>query len=94
MTRHRIGRHDLERLALKEIRSLVGGDFVSSVKIEIESLSMRWSIHAFGRKGGDIQAIQYAISETADRLRKQYDLNREVLSGAGEDSRPPLATKD
>ena len=94
MTRCLVGRNELERLALQEIRSFADGEFVTSVTIETQPTGVNWSIHAFGRRGGNIEAIQCAISMTADRLRNQYDLRPDARGHAAEASRDrPFADK-
>jgi hypothetical protein len=97
MTRRLIGRNELERLALREIRSFAGGEFVTSVRIEsqrVDATGEDWSIHAFGRKGGNIEVIQCAISTTGRRLRNQYSLRLEARRHGAEASRNrPLADK-
>jgi hypothetical protein len=73
-------RHDLERIALQEIRSFPGCEHVTDVEVEYQfdrALHSNWTIHVFAREGGDMQRIQYAINATRKRLRHRYDLRLE-----------------
>jgi len=81
VSRKLIGRQDLERLALQEIRSFAGGDFVVSVEVEyqpIDATGANWSLFTFVRKGGSPKIIEYAARTTRDRLRDQYNLRLEA----------------
>ncbi len=81
MSKNLIGRQDLERLALQEIRCFAGGDFVVSVEVEyqpIDETGANWSLFTFVRNGGSPQVIGYAARRTRDRLRSQYNLRLEA----------------
>ncbi|MHC2462760.1 hypothetical protein ACVIHD_001772 [Bradyrhizobium embrapense] len=67
-----ISARDLELIALREIRSLPGGEHVCQV--EIVSANADWSLHASVRDGADLNRIQHATSVTATRLKNRYQL--------------------
>lgn len=72
MTKTLIARHDLERMALQEIRSFPGGEYVTGIEIAYQLdkvLRTNWTIHVFTREGADMMRIQYAITTTRKRLR-------------------------
>ena len=77
MTKTLVARHDLERMALQEIRSFPGGEYVTDIEIAYQldrALHTNWTIHVFTREGADMMRIQYAITTTRKRLRHRYDL--------------------
>lgn len=81
MSRTLIGRKDLEHLALQEIRSFPGGEFVVSIEVECQPIDVtgtNWSLHAFVREGGSLEVVEYAARRTRDRLRNQYNLRPEA----------------
>ncbi len=77
MVRMLIGRQDLERLALQEIRSFPGGEFVSSVEVEYRTSSengTNWCLLTYVNDGGSLGPIEHAVQRTRDRLQQQYNL--------------------
>jgi hypothetical protein len=77
VTKTLMARHDLERIALQEIRSFPGCEHVTVVEVEYQidrATHSNWTIHVITREGGDLQRIQYAINTTRKRLRQRYDL--------------------
>jgi len=53
VTRKLFGRQDLERLALQEIRSFAGGEFVISVEIgyqPVDETGANWTLYTFVKK--------------------------------------------
>lgn len=77
MTKTLVARHDLERMALQEIRSFPGGEYVTDIEIAYQldrALHTNWTIYVFTREGADMMRIQYAITTTRKRLRHRYDL--------------------
>jgi hypothetical protein len=77
-----IARHDLERIALQEIRAFPGCEHVTDVEIEHQidpELKTNWTLHVYTCEGANMERIQYAINTTRRRLRHRYDL-RELAS--------------
>jgi hypothetical protein len=80
MSKELIARHDLERIAMQEIRAFPGCELVSDVEIEYQldkERNTNWTIHVFTSAGANMERIQYAISTTRKRLRHRYDLRTE-----------------
>ena len=80
VTKTLVARHQLERIALQEIRSFPGCEYVTDIEIAYQVdrvLRTNWTIHVFTREGGDMQRIQYAINTTRKNLRHRYDLHPE-----------------
>jgi hypothetical protein len=80
VTKTLVARHELERIALQEIRSFPGCEYVTDIEIAYEVdrvLRTNWTIHVFTREGGDMLRIQYAINTTRKKLRHRYDLRPE-----------------
>jgi hypothetical protein len=78
-----IARHDLERIALQEIRAFPGCEHVTDVEIEHQidrALKTNWTLHVYTCEGANMERIQYAINTTRKRLRHRYDLRRELSS--------------
>jgi hypothetical protein len=78
-----IARHDLERIALQEIRAFPGCEHVTDVEIghQIDPvLKTNWTLHVYTCEGANMERIQYAINTTRQRLRHRYDLRRELSS--------------
>ena len=78
-----IARHDLERIALQEIRAFPGCEHVTDVEIEHQidrALKTNWTLHVYTCEGANMERIQYAINTTRQRLRHRYDLRRELSS--------------
>ena len=78
-----IARHDLERIALQEIRAFPGCEHVTDVEIEHQidrALKTNWTLHVYTCVGANMERIQYAINTTRQRLRQRYDLRRELSS--------------
>lgn len=63
---------DLELIALREIRSFPGGEYVCHV--EIESAGIEWTMTAIVRDGADLDRIQYAVGTTTKRLKQRYSV--------------------
>jgi hypothetical protein len=80
VTKTLVARHELERIALQEIRSFPGCEYVTDIEIAYQVdrvLRTNWTIHVFTREGGDMLRIQYAINTTRKKLRHRYDLRPE-----------------
>jgi hypothetical protein len=80
VTKTLVAGHELERIALQEIRSFPGCEYVTDIEIahQFDSvLRTNWTIHVFTREGADMLRIQYAINTTRKRLRHRYDLRPE-----------------
>jgi hypothetical protein len=80
VTKTLVARHELERIALQEIRSFPGCEYVTDIEIAYRVdrvLHTNWTIHVFTREGGDMMRIQYAVTTTRNRLRQRYDLRPE-----------------
>ena len=80
MAKELIARHDLERIAMQEIRAFPGCEHVSDVEIEYRLdrvLKTNWMVHVFTREGANMERIQHAINATRHRLRHRYDLRSE-----------------
>lgn len=76
MAKKLIGRQDLERLALQEIRSFPGGEFVLSVEIEYrlaDSSGTNWTMFTYV-DGGSSNSVERAVETTRDRLQQHYNL--------------------
>jgi hypothetical protein len=74
-----IARHDLERIAIQEIRAFPGCEYVTDVEVEYQIdrvLKTNWNMHVYTCEGANLELIQYAINATRDRLRHRYDLRR------------------
>ena len=83
MAKEFIARHDLERIALQEIRAFPGCEHVTDVEIEHQidrELKTNWTLHVYTCEGANMERIQYAINTTRQRLRHRYDLRREFSS--------------
>jgi hypothetical protein len=77
MAKELIARHDLERLAMQELRALPGGDHVTDVEVTYQVdrvLRTNWVMHVFTNDGADMARIQQAITAIQGRLRQRYDL--------------------
>jgi hypothetical protein len=80
MSKEIVAKHDLERIAMQEIRSFPGCEYVTDVEIDYQfdkKLKTNWTIHVFIREGGNMERIQYAIKTTRKRLRHRYDFRTE-----------------
>jgi hypothetical protein len=80
VTKTLVARHELERIALQEIRSFPGCEYVTDIEVAYQVdrvLRTNWTIHVFTREGGDMLRIQYAINTTRKKLRHRYDLRPE-----------------
>ena len=83
MAKEFIARHDLERIAMQEIRAFPGCEYVTDVEVEYQIdrvLKTNWNMHVYTCEGANLERIQYAINATRDRLRHRYDLRRELSS--------------
>jgi hypothetical protein len=80
VTKTLVARHELERIALQEIRSFPGCEYVTDIEIAHQVdrvLRTNWTIHVFTREGADMLRIQYAINTIRKKLRHRYDLRSE-----------------
>jgi hypothetical protein len=80
VTKTLIARHDLQRIALQEIRSFPGCQYVTDIEIADEVdrvLHTNWTIQVFVREGRDMLRIQFAINTAWKRLQHRYDLRCE-----------------
>jgi hypothetical protein len=80
MSKELIARHDLERIAMQEIRALPGGEHVTDVSIEYQRdrvLRTNWTMRVITGEGANMERIQYAINATRHRLEHRYDLRSE-----------------
>jgi hypothetical protein len=80
VTKTLVARHELERIALQEIRSFPGCEYVTDIEIayQVDRVPRtNWTIHVFTREGADMLRIQYAINTTRKKLRHRYDLRAE-----------------
>jgi hypothetical protein len=74
-----IARHDLERIAMQEIRAYPGCEYVTDVEVEYQIdrvLKTNWNMHVYTCEGANLERIQYAINATRNRLRHRYTLRR------------------
>jgi hypothetical protein len=70
MAKEYIARHDLERIALLEIRAFPGCEHVTDVEIEYQIdrlLKTNWTLHVYTCEGANMECIQYAINTTRQR---------------------------
>jgi hypothetical protein len=68
---------DLELIALQEIRSFPGGEYVVSVEIECdaeEASDMNWRLHVIAKDEAEFERIHYAAKTTTERLKRRYRL--------------------
>lgn len=72
MARIPISAKDLELIALREIRSFPGGEYIAYVGVEPPYNN--WTLHAVACDGADLELIQYAVRTTANRLKRRYSL--------------------
>lgn len=79
MAKEFIARHDLERIAMQDIRAFPGCERVTNVEVEFQIdplLKTNWNMHVHTCEGANPERIRYAINATRDRLRHRYDLRR------------------
>ena len=79
MVKEFIAKHDLERIAMQEIRAFPGCEYVTDVEVEYQIdrvLKTNWNMHVSTCEGANLERIQYAINTTRERLRHRYDLRR------------------
>jgi hypothetical protein len=72
VTKTLVARQELERIALQEIRSFPGCEYVTDIEIayQVDRVPRtNRTIHVFTREGADMLRIQYAISTTRKKLR-------------------------
>lgn len=76
MAKALISKADLERIALQEIRKFPGSEHVLSVEVESDNScpGVDWRLYVIANDQGDLDRIQYAVTVTTDRLKRQYDL--------------------
>ncbi|MCC8952865.1 hypothetical protein H8B02_05110 [Bradyrhizobium sp. Pear77] len=60
----------LQLMALREIRSFAGGEFVTHV--EVEQTGEDWALVATVRDGADLDRVQYAVTAITNRLKERY----------------------
>ena len=63
---------DLEMIALREIRSFPGGEYVAHV--EVTPLNENWSLVVTMRDGADADRIRDAVAKTNSRLKHRFSL--------------------
>lgn len=74
-----ISKEDMERLALQQIRSLPGGEFVRSVEVEyVADGQGGWLLHTTATEGGNIELIQEAAKTVRRRLMNSYSLRKQT----------------
>lgn len=72
-----IAKEDLERVALQQIRSMPGGEFVRSVEVEyIAEGQGGWALHTIVTEGGNLDLIQEAARTVRRRLMNSYVLRK------------------
>jgi hypothetical protein len=72
-----ISAKDLELIALREIRSFPGGEYVAYVEVECQGARSReadWTLQVIVRDGADLGRVQQAVKTTAGRLKHRYSL--------------------
>ena len=82
MARILLGRRELERLALQQIRSFPGGEFVVAVEVEgqqADEAGANWSLCTYVKQGcNSLEVIERATSRTRQMLQNQYNLRPAV----------------
>jgi predicted membrane-bound spermidine synthase len=72
-----VTRQELALIALQEIRSFPGAEYVTTVEVDPQvdkAIKTNWTLHVFTREGADMARVQYAITTTRKRLRHRYEL--------------------
>lgn len=64
--------NDLEMVALRDIRSFPGGEYVTYV--QVEGSSEDWTLKVTARDGADLERIEHAVKKTTSRLKHRYSL--------------------
>ena len=80
MSKEQISKHDLQRMALQDIRSYPGCEYVKDVEIEYKVDRVQktnWIMHVFTREGANMAQVQIAINATRRRLMHRYELRTE-----------------
>ncbi|MGN8547690.1 hypothetical protein ACQPTN_24110 [Bradyrhizobium sp. 13971] len=67
-----ISAKDLELIALRELRSFPGGEYVSY--IEVTPSNDHWQLNVTVRDGADLDRIQHAVKVVTGRLKRRYSL--------------------
>lgn len=67
-----ISARDLELVALREVRSFPGGEYVCYV--EVVQANPDWKLHITVRDGADPERTQHATRTTEFRLKHRYQL--------------------
>ena len=60
MAKEFIARHDLERIALQEIRAFPGGEHVTDIEVEYQddrALKTNWTLHVYTCEGANLERI-------------------------------------
>jgi hypothetical protein len=80
MSKEQISKHDLQRMALQDIRSYPGCEYVKDIQIEYKVDRVQktnWIMHVFTREGANMVQVQIAINATRRRLMHRYELRTE-----------------
>ena len=82
MARILVDRKSLERIALQQMRSLPGGEFVIAVEVETltaDEMGANWGLCTYVNQGcNNLEVVQRATSRTRQTLQNQYNLVPEV----------------
>jgi hypothetical protein len=81
MAKELLARHDLEGIAMQELRALPGGELITDVEVKYQVdrvLKTNWIMHVFTSDGANMDRIQHAIEVTQYRLRQRYELRPET----------------
>lgn len=67
-----------ERIALQEIRSFPGGEFVLAVEIEqdVDQRDGKWRLHTMRANDANIDRVEYAARTTRRRPMRRYSLRK------------------
>jgi hypothetical protein len=79
VSRTLVAKADLERIALQEIRSLPGTEWVTAIEVERQSgkRGADWTLHVIAQDGCDLDRVHHAANTTSDRLKRRYELREE-----------------
>ncbi|WP_198960932.1 hypothetical protein [Bradyrhizobium sp. UFLA03-84] len=67
-----ISAKDLELVALRELRSVPGGEYIAHVEVDL--IADDWRLNVTVRDGADVDRIQDAVKATTNRLKQRYVL--------------------
>ena len=79
VSRALVAKADLERIALQEIRSFPGTEWVTAIEVERQSgkRGADWTLHVIAQDGCDLDRVHHAANTTSDRLKRRYELREE-----------------